>query len=121
MYHLFNKIRPFPVGWIAQPSLFVFIYVIVSYLCTISICEPNFLTPNKIEKILHLCIFTNKNTVIVQDKSHGHAILQNQNVQLNMKEKNDSREEMRLKKEVPRIKPHSPSSSWCKSFYFLSV
>ncbi len=79
MYHLFNKIRPFPVGWIAQPSLIVFIYVVFSYLCKTCIGDPNLLTPSKLEKILHLCIFTNKNNGIVQDYSHGHAILQSLN------------------------------------------
>lgn len=48
MYHLFNKIRPFPVGRIAQPSLIVFIYVIFffSHLCTFCVSDPNLLTPS---------------------------------------------------------------------------
>lgn len=100
MYHLFNKIRPFLVGRIAQPSLIVFIHVF-SVFCTICARNPK-LPPHppspppspssKLEKILHLCICTNKNNGIVQDHSRGHATLQSR---IETKEQNNSREERR--------------------------
>lgn len=41
---------------------------------------PKFTPMSKLEKILHLCIFTNKNNNdIFQDRSRGHAILQSLN------------------------------------------
>lgn len=91
-----------------------------SYLCTICLSDPDLLTPSKLEKIVHLSIFTNKNNGIVQDNSHGHATLKKSERSVEYggeKNKNNSREEKRSKV-VPRIKPHSPSSSWCKIFIF---
>lgn len=79
--YLFNKIRPFPVGWIAQPSLNVLIHHLFLALYHFALNTPECSPSSKLEKILHLCIFTNKNNdnSIVQDSSRGHATLQSLN------------------------------------------
>lgn len=81
------------------------------------------LIPCKLEKILHLCIFTNRNNSIVEDNSQGHAFLQSlsQRTKTNKQTKkkiSNSREE-EIKKELPRIKPYNPSTSWFSHFKFL--
>lgn len=104
MYHLFNKIRLSPIGGIAQPSLIFFSLYIVCcfffYLCTICLGDCSLLTPCKLEKILHLCICTNKNNGIVQDNSQRHAILQSLNnaVKDEEKTKQNSSKERKFKK-----------------------
>lgn len=75
-------------------------------------------TPSKLEKILHLCIFTNKNNGIgVQDHSRGHAILQSLNKMKKRKEKNNSREEKEIKR-GPQNKAAQSIFIVVQDFYF---
>lgn len=84
--------------------------------CTICVGDPNLLTPSKLEKILHLCIFTDKNNGIVQDNSHGHAILQSLN-----KMKGEKKQQQQRGKEIKRGPQNKASQSifiMVQDFYF---
>lgn len=71
-------------------------------------------TPSKLEKILHLCIYTNKNNGIVQDNSHGHAILQSLN---EMQEKKQQQRGEEIKRS-PQNKASQSIFIMVQGFYF---
>ncbi len=85
--------------------------------CTICVGDPNLLTQSKLEKILHLRIFTDKNNGIVQDNSHGHAILQSLN---KMKKKKKKQQQQRGKKikRGPQNKASQSIFIMVQDFYF---
>lgn len=95
-------------------TVFIYLLIVAPFALATQICWP-LLSLKKYYIFAYLQIkITSLFKIILRDMQFSRVWVCSEG----RRQKNNSKEEKRLKKEVPRIKPHSPSSSWCNIFIF---